>query len=971
MRGASVRWLCMEREDHDVTPSWALDSLVPAPRAAVEVMTDDEGRYEFLAPPCSETEFGTVVVASASGYVPKGWLVDAETRKKGDLELVLTRGRPVVVRVVDARGNPVPGAKVTHYDCDSRSQGRLRPLEERALWEAALTDSDGRVSMAAFGGEQIFVATFEQQSSLPWKGSHPVEIELALAATFSVAGSVDYPDRDQWEPEYEGERRVEIACRESGTWRALAVARNLEDEFLLPSVPVSEAATLYRIRLEGAPVVTEDRFFPPPRSGDQLAFDFSATKGAAAYLYLDDPEGTPITTATARLTWEVDGVASREAFGASRPDGYLYIGTFLPGTVRIQVEAPGFAPHVGLYSLPIEDALWLRLERSHSVRGVCRHAGQPVEDFELIYWRSEASEVRARRPVRHATNGEFTLDLGPGTWSIQAASSLHPACKPAVVEVPSGAAKSLELDLQTPLLGGGVVVDASSGEAVGAALVQAFTGDGKDRTLRWGEPARTSADGSFELQAFVRGSNTITVNADGYAEALVVKSSALDGLVDWGEIRLVRPQDLRLSLHGHEETPTGAAAWWAHTLQGFALPKTHFGTDGRLTFTGVPPGDHRVMIQDRAGAWVRLHLALKSGADWNYSVAIGGPKRVAVRVLEEDGTLHTDPLMVFVGGTEDGHYVLRESERPEEGVYHFGGVATDALDVSATNAQGQDVASKQVSLAGRDSLEVDLVIESSPLRLRVVDTEGEPVPAVRVRVRALDENRVLVVNNTSSDGWVSLPGVPREACLVDAMHDSGMRLAVPIDANLREQELVLEPSASLTLVLKDGDEALAGVTTRVQTPDGTSLAAPLDTDADGTARRDGLGEGAYYVACSRADCWPTSVRRTLVTGEQATQEVPMRRLASAELLVLGPEGLPVTGVSATFTSLEFKHDVSDWLAQGLVTSPTGLTSNQSGRILVEGLPNGPYGWSIALESGTSAGSFTLAPGENTRTLQLR
>ncbi|MEQ1893664.1 MAG: hypothetical protein ABL998_14060, partial [Planctomycetota bacterium] len=496
-------------------------------------------------------------------------------------------------------------------------------------------------------------------------------------------------------------------------------------------------------------------------------------------------------------------------------------------------------------------------------------------------------------------------------------------------------------------------------------------GDGKDRTFRWGQPALTAADGSFELSAFVRGRNTITVTADGHAEALVTKNSDSDGLMDWGEIRLFKPQELRLALRGFEETPSGATSWWAHTLQDFLLPKRPFDLDGRLTFSGVPPGDHRVLVQDREGAFVRLHLALKPGADWSFTVGVGGPKRLTVRLLEEDGSLRTDPVLIFVGGTEDGHYILRENESPEDGLYHFAGIATDALDVSATNSDGEDIASKQINLAGIDSMQVDLVLDSKPLRVRVVDPEGNPLPAVRVRVRANDENRVLVQNQTSTDGWASLPGVPREACLVDAMHDSGMRLAVPIDASLREQELVLEPSGSLTLVLKDGDVALAGVTTRVQTPDGTSLAAPLDTDADGTARRDGLGAGAYYVACSRADCWPTSVRRTLVTGEQATQEVPMRRLASAELLVLGPEGLPVTGVSATFTSLEFKHDVSEWLTQGRVDSPTGLTSNQSGRILLDGLPNGEYGWSIAQESGTSAGSFTLAPGKNVRTLQLR
>jgi len=175
----------------------------------------------------------------------------------------------------------------------------------------------------------------------------------------------------------------------------------------------------------------------------------------------------------------------------------------------------------------------------------------------------------------------------------------------------------------------------------------------------------------------------------------------------------------------------------------------------------------------------------------------------------------------------------------------------------------------------------------------------------------------------------------------------------------------------LTLFLKDGDVPLPGVTTRLQTPDGTSLATPMDTDADGTARREGLGQGTYTVFCTRSDCWPASVRHALDTGEAATVEVPMRRLARAELLVLGPEGVPVTGATVTLTSLEFTTPVSEWFEEGRIESSTGLTSHTNGRILLDGLPRGPYGWSIVTESGESAGSFTLEPGANTRTLQLR
>jgi protocatechuate 3,4-dioxygenase beta subunit len=965
--GASVRWSCIEREDLDKNPSWAIDSLSPAPRASAEAITDVGGGFEFAAQPCATIQYGSFVAASAPGFVPQGKLVED---KQAHLALVLSRGPQVSVRVTDVRGTPVAGATVSHFDSDSRFGGRLRPVEERSLSQKALTGPDGRVTLAAFAGEQTFIATHGQLSSVPWQGSRPASVELVLVPTFSVEGSVSYPDREQWAPEVEGERRIEVACREGGIWRVIAVQRNIESEFHLANVPIAGRASTYRVRLEGAPVLTDDKFFARPREGDRLEFTFSAVQGTEAYLYVDDEAGKPIATATAQVSWEVDGVASRQAFGASRSDGYISL-RIPPGQVQIQVEAPGYSTFFDTQILPVQGGLWVTLQRSNSVRGVCRQEGEPIENFELIYCKTELMEMRGVRAVRNAQGGNFELALGEGTWLIQAASSTHPACKPVVVNVPSTDSDSIELDLTAPLLGGGTVLDADRGEPVGDAVVQAYTGDGRDRSLRWGEPTLTAADGSFELTAFVRGNNTITVRAPGFAEAVVTKSSNVDGLVEWGEIRLVRPQDLDLAIRGFDESPFGATAWWAYTAQGFMLPKRNFDSEGRMVFTDVPPGEHRVLVQDHESAYARLHLALKPGDDWNYSVGVGGPKHLSIRVLEEDGTLHKEPVAVFVGGTEDGHYVLRYTNRLEDNEYHFAGIATDALDVSASTFAGDDIASKQVSLAGRDSLEVDLVIESAPLRVRVVDPDGEPLPAVRVRVRALDENRVLVVNNTSTDGWVSLPGVPREACLVDAMHDSGMMLAVPIDASLREQELVLEPTGSLTLALKDGDVALAGVTTRVQTPDGTSLATPLDTDAEGTARRDGLGEGSYYIACSRADCWPTSVRRTLAAGEQATLEVPMRRLAKAELLVLGPEGLPTPGVTAVLTSLEFKNEVSEWLTQGRVEAPTGLTTNPSGRILVDGLPNGLYGWSIALESGTSAGSFTLAPGENVRTLQLR
>ncbi|MEQ1893092.1 MAG: carboxypeptidase-like regulatory domain-containing protein, partial [Planctomycetota bacterium] len=380
-------------------------------------------------------------------------------------------------------------------------------MEERALSHTALSGPEGRLLLAAFPGEQTFLATSGRLSSDIWKGTDPVAVELVLVPTFSVRGTLDYPDRDQWDPGFESERRVEIAVREGWTWRTIAMQRNLEHEFHIPRVPIAIRANLYRIRLEGSPILTEDRYFAPPREGDLLNFPFTGIRGVGAFLFVDDEAGTPVATATARLSWEVDGIASRQVFGASRPDGFLYLGSSPPGNVRIQVEAPGYATYASVHSLPIDGSIWVTLERAQSVRGVCRQNGRPMEDFELIFWKNDSFQSRVTHAVRRAKEGLFELELSPGSWSIQAASDAHPACNPLVIDVPSEAASRIELDLPAALLGGGIVLDAESEEPLGGAVVQAYSGDGKDRTFRWGQPALTAADGSFELSAFVRGRN--------------------------------------------------------------------------------------------------------------------------------------------------------------------------------------------------------------------------------------------------------------------------------------------------------------------------------------------------------------------------------------------------------------------------------------------------------------------------------
>jgi hypothetical protein len=112
------------------------------------------------------------------------------------------------------------------------------------------------------------------------------------------------------------------------------------------------------------------------------------------------------------------------------------------------------------------------------------------------------------------------------------------------------------------------------------------------------------------------------------------------------------------------------------------------------------------------------------------------------------------------------------------------------------------------------------------------------------------------------------------------------------------------------------------------------------------------------------------IRKQLAEEEHAVVDVTMRRLADAELIVIGPQGLPVSGANVLLSSSEFAEDVSRWIQEGLVKTSTGLTTNLNGRIQLTGLPNGQYSWSVTLAGTTAAGTFSLPPGTSVRNLQL-
>jgi hypothetical protein len=515
----------------------------------------------------------------------------------------------------------------------------------------------------------------------------------------------------------------------------------------------------------------------------------------------------------------------------------------------------------------------------------------------------------------------------------------------------------VEITLAHALPGAGRVVDRESGEPVAGAEVEVIGAGGLG--LPW-LSFTCSQDGTFECEAFVRGANSLRVRASGHAEVGVTANCSGDFL-DWGDIRLPRPQALELRLTGLEAWNGDLAQLTTSSVNGPKLPVTSFDRGGVARFEAVPPGDAQVVIDESPSVWTRLQLRLDPGADWLFEHRIGGGKRVDVRVLK-DGAVAESVHQILVATVEpSGIFTIRSRNAHEDGVYAFEGLESDSAQVWIIDG-GVTLANKTVTFGAESRLVVDVEIDSEFLRMRVVDVEGDALASATVTLRNADGESILGLDDTDSSGWAELAGIPAERVIADVYHDVvGWRFGVPIDASVREQEFVLAAEGSLVLKLVDGDVALADVTTRIETPSGTVLTRPRPTGVDGTVRYEPLGEGQYRIVCRRSDCWRAVADVALAAGEKATPTVRMRRLAELELVVRSAEGTPLVGVEVELRSSEFEASVADWIGQKAVEGE--LRTDKDGKLRLKGLPSGPYVWSVSGPAG-AGGSLELAPGAN-------
>lgn len=960
---AAVEWIALQPEDTERTPPWPVGGWGVPDRQLRMTRSDAQGNFAFDEAPSANLSFGSVLIAVHRDHLPGGIDIGAGEWPR-DPVIMLEPAVAVHVRVVDSVGQPQPRARVLHV-----GQARAHSLHERFLHDEALTDLDGLALLAPYPGEQAFWAEKGELVSVPWQGTQPSEVELVLGESFTIGGTLDVPDWSDWDPKYQGERRILVAGMTGNLWRPLARLRDVQPGSWGPiRVPLGEA-THFRARLEGTPIVPIEETFARPPASIHRRIDFAAQRQADLWFKVADTSEQPIESARIQVWWgaqESNGAPC--VFGATGADGIGYTASFPAGKVRYRVTAEGYAETTGNITVPSEGVL-ITLERGGRIVGTVSRAGAPVPNFQVIYWRNTDAKQPASQQFLDRPEGFFSLDhLAPGEVFLHAGSPSCPPGKPHIAKVSIDRDTRVDLELEAPIRGGGRVVAAETGEPVPEALVQPFSSGGVQRTFPWGPPVPVGFDGTFETDAFVPGINHITVEAPGFGSLEVKATATSKELLDWGDIRLVGAQTLRISLvEPGEAGEVRPSEIFVGTSEGHPVPEKAFSDSGIVEFSDFPAGDHTLNLTYPDGAWTHLQLRLEPGSDWHFDHKVSGNSVVRVHVKEINGhPLSPEPMVLLAGSEPESVLVTRMKFVSPEGLVTFEGVRAPQAQIVVYARDMTVLAMKDVFLESTVS-EFDLIVGGEPLEIIVRDAGGEALPGVALTIRSSSGDDILAVGETGSGGTASLVGVPACQGQIDIRHGiAGWRFGIPIDASVRRQEFVLDAQSTLELRLKDGDVPLADVASRIETASGITLSHSRPSDVGGHIKYPPLGQGSYRIVCRRADCWTTSLERALDGQEDVALEVQMRRLADLDLTVFA-DGLPVTGVDVELRSVEFDTDVRAWIEQGSVRAPDGLTTGSTGSLRVEGLPRGVYAWTAQLGDRPQSGTFELLAAETGKT----
>lgn len=924
--------------------------------------TDNDGAFEFRAPGFDPSADIGVIWASAAGHAAAAKRVVAPSDWGPGCRIQLAPATDVELEVVHADGSAAGGAHVLQRGLESVAAGARPYRDEHGIRSAFVrelsTDASGRLSMPRLEGVQQVEARFGELRSRPFVGATSDRLRLVLCETFVAGGRV----RSTGSVLPRG--AVVIAESVRVGLRAELSRANVELDGAWASevLPAADCDAVV-FRLEGEGLAPIERSIGRPRAGERYAVDFDAEPGVDAIVQVRTPSGEPCAGATVFGRWYRGG----SFFDIERRTG-------ADGIARVPVVvglATSFGARVeGYCALPIGPFTYLEpavrtlildLVPSGRIRGRCVRAGEPVADFEVLYWQGRTQDRQALR-INDALDGSFVIDDAPsGQVFLCAQSNESPPAETKVVEVVAGNEATVELVLGESRVGRGRIVDAASGEPLGDAQVQLMTSLPDGTSADRGELQPVRSDGTFELRGFPDGTAVVWIVAPSHAPRVALTHTFDRGVADFGVIPLARTQTLELRLASN--TNFDFAQAWAQTYDSPLLPLRYFSADGRVVYEDIPPRWVSIQLTLGPNSSEILEARLVAGQPWVYTIQVDGGRRCTVRAVVEPGTQRPD----FVESTfrRPSGVTSRYVRFDESGVAQVEGIVGDELVLTAYAGDWTTLGIKHYEIPAVGDLELDLPCGRRDVRARVFDAESRPISGARVALSAEASGLAWVSTyTTDASGECSFPGVYSDRVRLRASAQAhGFSAPVFVDVRELRDEPVVISLAGLSAVrvrLDDRGFACAGVALRVVLDDGSGVDS-LQTDEAGRAITQPIGNARLFVEVDDIGYWP--IHHALpYPRTDAELVVPLRRLGGVRFEARAPSGAAVPGTRIEMRSLEFGAGVDQWITEGKLATPSeGLTTDVAGELVLDGLPNGEYEWRATAPDGSIASGTTFVP----------
>ena len=894
--------------------------------------------------------------------------------------LELERAKKVNVSVVSASGSPVSGVRI-------ESSGQV-PLEgsqnESVPVERSTTTDDGGLAVvAALPGTSELVAIADGLRSEVWVGDHRSlggPLVLTLGESFSASGRIiGAPSAEILADSIVRVRKArdeEVWNRPSHDWRQYAAFTGPESDatWSLPSIPWTGPGTyIFRLESSGSlPVEVSQQLLSPEETP---SIDLTWAAGNPLSFLVVDEEGEGLSGVDLVANWDDAGQWTRRRV-VTDAEGRAAFDAVPAASVWVRASRKGRANTTfGVYTPPTDTGEFtVTLDPAAVIHGICTSDGEPVSEFTITYW-GEDSTGRSTRSFSDRTDGSFTIDDAPsGELHLFAHAPDMPASETLDLDAPGGEPIEVELELTEGLSVQGKVIDARDGRPITQAVIEARHRAGPKQLEPWGPRYPVGPDGTFEGIKVSSFSSFMSISAPDYmthrVDPSTIGGGVTRGVADAGIISLfpTRKVSVQLVSDTVDDFSGYQATLWGRTGMVKSDP------EGRIAFEGQGPGHALLLVYTPERHRIDTELNLSGNEEWKFRVSVGTPRTIAVRLVPADGvevphdawlsSVHTD-----LTGTPSRCLVEFDDENMARLNYAVG----QTLLLSAVRTSGEVIAVRRVSIEDSPVVEIDLHLDGTTRNLLLLDQEEQPVAGATVELLDPAEPHLARVRFTSDvNGRVKLQSVAEGPVGIRVSSGSSSYFA-PQALHLETDEdpiiVRLDSSASVRATLVERGKPAVGVPVRLMESGGWRMLLAGTSDTTGLAQFNSLSPDLWDLHVSGGGWWPT---KTSIRASETADPTPVevRRMGGLEVLV-SREGFAVSGAAVSLVSTEQDEPVQTWLDEGRAfAGPTGLVTDNTGKVDLNGLPNGPYTWTVTLSDGTSLQGTCHVPAGDTNQLSV-